>query len=224
MDVNLFGLFGKSPTMECIDNPITNEASLVYSSDSVLIGKFFSENRSPVKFEDISPYVIYALVSTEDERFYLHHGIDYQAVFAAVKDMMNGHARGASTITQQLVKNLFKIRSQYSTGLLGKIPGFGIFVMKSKEWITAIKIENKYSKQDILTLYLNTVDFGSNAYGIKTAAKTYFNTTPAALTPEQAATLVGLLKATTTYNPKVNPQRSLERRNVCFITCTPTES
>lgn len=214
VDINLFGLFGKSPTMECIDNPITNEASLVYSSDSVLIGKFFSENRSPVKFEDISPYVIYALVSTEDERFYLHHGIDYQAVFAAVKDMMNGHARGASTITQQLVKNLFKIRSQYSTGLLGKIPGFGIFVMKSKEWITAIKIENKYSKQDILTLYLNTVDFGSNAYGIKTAAKTYFNTTPAALTPEQAATLVGLLKATTTYNPKVHPQRSLERRNV----------
>ncbi|MDE5551452.1 MAG: penicillin-binding protein, partial [Bacteroidaceae bacterium] len=185
-----------------------------YSADSVLVGKFFNENRTPVKFEDISPYVIDALISTEDERFYQHHGIDYQGLFSAFKDIMNGSPRGASTITQQLVKNLFKIRSQYSTGLLGKVPGLGILVMKSKEWITAIKIENMYSKQDILTLYLNTVDFGSNAFGIKTAAKTYFKTTPQNLTAEQAAVLVGLLKATTTYNPKVNPKNSLARRNV----------
>lgn len=214
VDVNLFGLFGVSPTMEVIQNPVTNDASFVYSADSVLIGKFFNENRSPVKFDEISPYVIDALISTEDERFYLHHGIDYQGLFAAMKDIAQGNPRGASTITQQLVKNLFKIRSQYSTGLLGKVPGFGIFVMKSKEWITAIKIENLYSKEDILTLYLNTVDFGSNSFGIKTAAKTYFKTTPQNLTAEQAAVLVGLLKATTTYNPKVNPKNSLARRNV----------
>ena len=214
VDVNLFGLFGVSPTMEVIQNPVTNDASFVYSADSVLIGKFFNENRSPVKFDEISPYVIDALISTEDERFYLHHGIDYQGLFAAMKDIVQGNPRGASTITQQLVKNLFKIRSQYSTGLLGKVPGFGIFVMKSKEWITAIKIENLYSKEDILTLYLNTVDFGSNSFGIKTAAKTYFKTTPQNLTAEQAAVLVGLLKATTTYNPKVNPKNSLARRNV----------
>lgn len=214
VDINFLGLFGKSPTMAVIDNPINDEASLIYSSDSVLIGKFFSENRSPVKFEEISPYMIDALISTEDERFYEHHGIDYQGLFSALKDIAGGHTRGASTITQQLVKNMFKIRSQYSTGLLGKIPGLGIFIMKSKEWVTAIKIENRYSKKDILTLYLNTVDFGSNAYGIKTAAKTYFNTKPASLTPEQSAVLVGLLKATTTYNPKVNPKRSKERRNV----------
>lgn len=112
------------------------------------------------------------------------------------------------------MKNLFKIRSQYSTGLLGKIPGVRILIMKSKEWITAIKIEDMYSKQDILTLYLNTVDFGSNAFGIKTAAKTYFKTRPQNLTAEQAAVLVGLLKATTTYNPKVHPDNSLARRNV----------
>lgn len=214
VDVNLFGLFGVSPTMDVIQNPITNEASLIYSSDSVYLGKFFSENRSPVKFEEISPYVIDALISTEDERFYEHHGIDYQGLFAAFKDIAKGNPRGASTITQQLVKNLFKIRSQYSTGLLGKVPGLGILVMKSKEWITAIKIENMYSKQDILTLYLNTVDFGSNAFGIKTAAKTYFKTTPQNLTAEQSAVLVGLLKATTTYNPRVNPKNSFERRNV----------
>lgn len=214
VDVNFLGLFGVSPTMSVIQNPITNEASYIYSADSVLVGKFFNENRSPVKFEEISPYVIDALISTEDERFYQHHGIDYQGLFSAFKDIMNGNPRGASTITQQLVKNLFKIRSQYSTGLLGKVPGLGILVMKSKEWITAIKIENMYSKQDILTLYLNTVDFGSNAFGIKTAAKTYFKTTPQNLTAEQAAVLVGLLKATTTYNPKVNPKNSLARRNV----------
>lgn len=214
VDVNFLSLFGISPSMEAIQNPISNEASYIYTEDSIMIGKYFNENRSPVKFEDISPYVINALISTEDERFYLHHGIDYQALFAAVKDMAHGNARGASTITQQLVKNLFKIRSQYSTGLLGNIPGLKILVMKSKEWITAIKIENLYSKKDILTLYLNTVDFGSNAYGIRTAAKTYFNTEPQNLTAEQAATLIGLLKATTTYNPRINPDKSFARRNI----------
>ena len=178
VDVDFLGLFGKSPDMEIIENPINDEASLIYSADSVLIGKFFNENRSPVQFEEISPYMIDALISTEDERFYLHHGIDYGGLFAAFKDMLKGNARGASTITQQLVKNLFKMRSQYSTGVLGRVPVLKILIMKSKEWITATKIENLYSKKDILTLYLNTVDFGSNAFGIKTAAKTYFNTTP----------------------------------------------
>lgn len=211
--VNFLGLFGVLPSESVIQNPITNEASYIYTEDSVLLGKYFNENRSPVAFEDISPYVINALISTEDERFYLHHGIDYQGLFAAFKDMMRGNARGASTITQQLVKNLFKIRSQYSDGLLGKVPGLRILIQKSKEWITAIKIENLYSKKDILTLYLNTVDFGSNAYGIRTAAKTYFNTEPANLTAEQSATLIGLLKATTTYNPRLNPKNSLNRRN-----------
>lgn len=218
VDVNLFYLFGMSPSTESLKNPITNEASYIYAADndSIPIGKFFNENRSPVTFQEISPYVTYALLSTEDERFYKHHGIDFAGLFAAVKDMAHGNARGASTITQQLVKNLFKMRSQYSTGLLGRIPGLRMLIMKSKEWITAIKIENMYSKEDILTLYLNTVDFGSNAYGIRTAAKTYFgkNCEPGNLTAEQAAVLVGLLKATTTYNPKVNPDKSLERRNV----------
>ncbi len=214
VDCNFLWLFGRSPAMSVIQNPITDEASLIYSSDSVLIGKYFSENRSPVRFEEISPSIIDALITTEDERFYLHHGIDFQGLFAAARDMARGNARGASTITQQLVKNLFKMRSQYSTGLLGRVPLLRLLIMKSKEWITAVKIENLYSKQDILTLYFNTVDFGSNAYGIKTAARTYFNTTPDRLTPEQSATLVGLLKATTTYNPKVHPANSLRRRNV----------
>lgn len=214
VDINFLWLFGKSPGLSSIHNPEQPIASELYSADGKLIGKYFRENRSPVSYEEISPILIKTLISTEDERFYQHFGIDFQGVFAAVKDMAKGDARGASTITQQLVKNMFKVRSQYSTGLLGKIPGLKLLIMKSKEWITAVKIEMFYSKQEILTMYLNTVDFGSNAYGIKTACKTYFHTTPREITCEQAATLVGLLKATTTYNPRLNPENSMKRRNV----------
>ena len=174
----------------------SSEASEIYSADSVLIGRFFSENRTPVEYEDISPIIIQTLIDTEDERFYRHHGIDFQGLFAAIKDIASGRARGASTITQQLAKNLFRVRTQYSTGLLGKIPGVKILVMKAKEWIVAVKLEMIFSKEEILTMYFNTVDFGSNSFGIKTACRTYFNTTPDQLTYEQAATLVGLLKAT----------------------------
>ena len=123
-------------------------------------------------------------------------------------------ARGASTITQQLAKNMFRVRTQYSTGLLGYIPGIKMLVMKSKEWIIATKLELVYDKKDILTMYANTVDFGSNAFGIKTACKTYFNTTPSELTLDQMAVLVGMLKATTYYNPRINPKNSLKRRNI----------
>lgn len=214
VDINFLWLFGKSPSLSSIHNPNQPTASEIYSADGKLIGKYFRENRSPVSYNEISPILIKTLISTEDERFYQHFGIDIQGVFSAIKDMARGEARGASTITQQLVKNMFKVRSQYSTGLLGRIPGVKLLIMKSKEWITAVKIEMFYSKQEILTMYLNTVDFGSNAYGIKTACKTYFQTTPLEINHEQAATLVGLLKATTTYNPRLNPKNSLKRRNV----------
>lgn len=214
VNLNLFWLFGKSPTIHSIMHPDTNNASMIYSADGVMIGKFFNENRTPVEFKDVNPDFFKALIDTEDERFYSHHGIDFQGVFAAMKDMLSGKARGASTITQQLVKNMFRVRTQYSTGLLGKIPGLKILIMKSKEWILAVELEMFYSKEEILTMYANTVDFGSNAYGIKTAAKTYFDVDPSELKVEQAAVLVGLLKATSTYNPRLNPKNSLRRRNV----------
>lgn len=214
VDVNFLWLFGKSPGFSEIKNPKTSDASLVYSADGVMIGKYFNQNRTPVEYSEISPKLIHALIDTEDERFYDHHGIDIQALFAAAKDAVMGHSRGASTITQQLAKNLFRVRTQYSTGLIGKIPGVKILVMKAKEWIVALKLEMCFSKEEIITMYLNTVDFGSNAYGIKTAAKTYFGTTPAELTYEQSATLVGLLKATSYYNPRINPNNSLKRRNI----------
>ena len=215
IDLNFLWLFGKSPSMFNIKEPIQHIASEIYSADGKLIGKFYSENRTPVEYKDISPILVKTLVCTEDERFYKHFGIDFEGVFAAAKDYVaHGTARGASTITQQLVKNLFKVRSQYSTGLLGHIPGVKLLIMKAKEWVTAVKIEMLYSKEEILTMYFNTVDFGSNAFGIKTACHTYFNTTPDKITVEQAATLIGLLKATTYYNPKINPKNSLSRRNV----------
>lgn len=216
VDINFLWLFGKSPGyFSGICDPQTSQASEIYSADGVLIGKFFNENRTPVKYEDVCPDFFKALIDTEDERFYKHFGIDPIGLFAAVKDAAFRHeGRGASTITQQLAKNMFRVRSQYSTGLLGKIPGLRILIVKSKEWIIALKLESYYSKKEILTMYANTVDFGSNAYGIKTAAKTYFNKSPKELTTDEAAILVGMLKATTYYNPKSHPENSRSRRNV----------
>lgn len=214
VDVNFLGLFGKSPGFSAIKTPPTYAASEVYSADSVLIGKYFKENRIPVKYKDVAPIFWKTLISTEDERFYSHHGVDFTGIAGAFKDAVTRNdARGASTITQQLAKNLFRVRSQSSNGLLGNIPGLRILINKSKEWIIAIKLEMLYNKNDILTMYANTVDFGNNAYGIKTAARTYFNTTPAKLTTEQSAVLVGMLKATTSYNPILHPKASLRRRN-----------
>ena len=215
VDVNFLWLFGKSPSMATIKNKRPAEASIIYSADEVQIGKFFSENRTPVDYEDVNPVFWQALIDTEDERFYQHHGIDYTAFFAVAKEYILHHdARGASTITQQLAKNLFRTRSEYSTGLLGNIPGLKMLIMKSKEWITAYKLEYFFTKEEILTQYANTVDFGSNAFGIKTACKTYFGCTPRELTPENAAILVGMLKATTYYNPLINPDNALKRRNI----------
>lgn len=228
VDVNFLWLFGGSPTWNDIKEPATNVASEVYSADGKLLGKYFRENRTPVSYEEINPMLITTLVVTEDERFYSHHGIDLLGLGSAIKDMVvNDKARGGSTITQQLVKNMFKTRCSYSRGLIGRIPGVSIIIAKTKEWITAVKIEFYYrwkyrhdskpgmaAKRDIVTAYLNTVDFGSNAFGIKTAAKTYFGVSPKKLKVEECATLVGMLKATTTYNPKLNPKNSMIRRNV----------
>ena len=223
VDLNLFWLFGKSPGWSDIKEHRTAQASELYSADGVLLGKYFNENRIPVEYKDVAPVFWQALISTEDERFYKHWGVDPLGLVGAAKDAATGRGgRGASTITQQLAKNMFRVRTQYSTGLVGKIPGVKILIMKSKEWITALKLElyfastkgRKEGKNEILVQYANTVDFGHNAFGIKIASKTYFNTTPNKLTADQAAVLVGMLKATTFYNPISHPENSLKRRNV----------
>ena len=215
VDINFLWLFGKSPGFKAIATPPTYAASEIYSADSVLIGRYYKENRTPVKYGEVNPMFWRALIDTEDERFYSHHGIDPVGILGAVKDAItNNDARGASTITQQLAKNLFRVRTQYSTGLLGKVPGIKMLIMKSKEWIIATKLEMIYDKNDILTMYANTVDFGNNSFGIKTAARAYYNTTPKDLTTDQIAVLVGMLKATTSYSPILNPEKSKMRRNV----------
>jgi penicillin-binding protein 1A len=213
VDINFLWLFGNSPRIGELKNPQMNIVSELYSADGKCIGSYFIENRSPVEYSEISPNLINALIATEDVRFYKHHGIDYKATVAVMWDMLHGQRRGGSTITQQLVKNLFKTRQNYSTGLLGKIPGISTLISKTKEWVNAVKIELYYSKEDILTMYFNTVDFGNHAFGIKSAAAIFFNSTPAKLSVNQAAVLVGLLKAPTYYSPVLNPVNSLKRRN-----------
>ncbi|MCX6231200.1 MAG: transglycosylase domain-containing protein [Bacteroidetes bacterium] len=213
VDMNFLWLFGKSPKLSQINDPKQKTASELYAADGKMIGKYFDENRTPIKLSEVSPLMIKTLINTEDVRFYEHHGIDLRATFSIFWYMIKGEKRGGSTITQQLVKNLFKTRNNYSRGLFGHIPGVKTAIYKAKEWITSLKIELFYSKDDILTMYFNTVDFGSNAYGIKTAARTFFNIKPSQLNIEQSALLVGMLKAPTYYSPISHADRALERRN-----------
>ena len=194
IELNFLWLFGYSPTMQDIKDPITAYASEVYSADGKLLGRYYRENRSPVEYNEISPDVIHALVATEDARFYNHGGVDVFSFFSSVASTAKGDKRGGSTITQQLAKNLFETRKRKSQGLLSKVPVLKTLIFKCKEWITALKIEHAYSKNDIITLYLNTVPFGNNSYGIKTASLKYFNKTPAKLSTVEAAMLVGMLK------------------------------
>ncbi|WP_062544066.1 penicillin-binding protein 1A [Rufibacter tibetensis] len=214
VDQNLFYLFGESPGLEDLENPRNNLPSEIYTADGVLVGRYFRENRDLVPFDSIAPVMVKALVATEDERFYEHQGIDPISVLAAVKDNLKGESRGASTLTQQLAKNLYKTRTKNTKGILGHVPLVSTVVAKTKEWNTSIKLEQRYTKDEILGMYLNTVDFGSNAFGIKVASKTFFSTTPDKLKPEEAAMLVGVLKAPTTYNPRFNPKNAITRRNV----------
>ncbi|PRY28574.1 penicillin-binding protein 1A [Spirosoma oryzae] len=212
LNYNFLYLTGSMPSVEELKNPKLNQASEIYSQDGVMIGKFYAENRTPIKYENIPKSLIDALIATEDVRFYSHGGIDPRAIGRAVLGF--GRDGGGSTITQQLAKNLFKTRRKQDRGILTRIPGIRAIVYKSKEWLMALKLERNFSKEEILTYYFNTVDFGSNSFGLKTAARTFFNKEPDSLNVQEGAVLVGLQKATTAYNPLKNPKRSKERRNI----------
>ena len=216
VETNFLWLMGSMPSVEDLQNPKVNQSSEIYTSDGVLIGKFYTENRTPVTTEMISPNLVKALVATEDIRFYKHSGIDYKAMASVAIGIVSGATDrgGGSTITQQLAKKLFKTRRSDARGLLGSIPGLGTLIYKTKEWLTAIKLERNFTKEEILTMYFNTVDYGNNTFGINTAARSYFSKSPDSLNVQESAVLVGLQKATTSYNPIRNPKRSLERRNV----------
>ncbi len=200
--------------MQDIKKPSLAVGSQVYYADGKLIGQYYRENRSPIDYKDLSPSLVNALVATEDVRFYKHGGVDFFSFMSSMVSTATGDKRGGSTITQQLAKNMFSTRKKRSQGLIKYIPLLRTVVFKCKEWITAYKIEHVYNKDEIITLYFNTVPFGSNSFGIKTATLKFFNKIPDKVNLSEAATLVGMLKATSTYNPINNPEKAVERRNV----------
>ena len=207
------GWLGFMPTFEDLENPQKNIASEIYSGDGKLMGTFHIENRNPVDYSELSPYLVQALVSREDKRFYGHSGIDGMGLARViVKTMLmgQGDAGGGSTITQQLAKNLFP-RDTTSRSSVGRTMSLGL--AKFKEWVTAVKLERNYTKKEIIAMYLNTVPFGSESFGIKSAARTFFNKQPHELSIEEAALLVGVVKGPTMYSPVRNPERALNRRN-----------
>jgi len=198
------GLFGKMPSLAQLENPSITLATEVYGDDGTSMGKFFREkgNRSYVPYNDISKHVVNALVATEDERFYDHSGIDGKAVIRAI--VLMGRQGGGSTITQQLALNMF---SERATNPVERL------LQKAKEWIIAVKLERNFTKQEILALYLNTVSFSDNVYGIRNASRTFFSKEPDRLNVEESAVLIGMLKANGTYNPRTNYKASFDRRN-----------
>ncbi|ABG57468.1 penicillin-binding protein 1A [Cytophaga hutchinsonii] len=211
---NTGDLFGPMPNLEALENPKSNISSELYTSDGVLIGKYYRENRTNISYNEISPNVINALVATEDIRFEKHSGIDLQGSFAIFWYLLKGDKRGSSTISQQLSKNLFKTRgAKYEGSLAKKNNKLRLVINKTKEWISAIQIERSYTKKEIMTMYLNTVDFGSNSFGIVTASQTFFSIPQDSLNINQAAMLVGLLKAPSLYSPVYNPENAIARRN-----------
>jgi len=199
-------LFADLPDTETLQNPKTNLATVVYSSDMKALGKYYSENRTNVKFNDISPNVINALIATEDARFYSHSGVDVKALLRAISGPLLGRSNtgGGSTITQQLAKMLFPRED---------LSGMKLVTRKIKEWIIAVKLEREYTKQEILALYLNKFDFINSAVGIKSAAQIYFDTTTDSLRIEQAAMLVGMAKNPALFNPNRFHERAEGRRN-----------
>lgn len=202
------GLFGKLPTFEELENPQSNYASEVISADNVVLGKYYYQNRSSVHFKALSPNLVKALKATEDVRFEEHSGVDIRGLLRVMVKtvfLRQHNSGGGSTLTQQLAKNLFHEKPKSK---LKRV------IQKIQEWIIAVKLERSYTKEEILAMYLNTVEFGSNAFGIKSAAKTFFNKKPDSLTIEESALLVGLLQAPSKYSPVRNPKNALIRRNV----------
>ena len=217
--IDLFGLFAGMPSLQDLEKPQSELSSELYSNDTILLGKYFRYNRSPVKYHELSDELITTLLVTEDIRFYNHSGIDFKglirATYGVFKNIItlgnSGLEGGGSTITQQLAKNLFKIRNEMK-GKLGNIPFVGLIISKIKEWIVAVKLEEFYTKNEILSMYLNTAEYGSNSYGIKVASKTYFNKLPSQINYNEASIIVGLLNKPTKYNPFYNPENAINKK------------
>ncbi|NJM25456.1 MAG: penicillin-binding protein [Bacteroidia bacterium] len=217
---DVFGLFGGMPSTKSIENPENDLSSELFSADGVSLGRYFRHNRSQVTFDQLSPDLVNTLLLSEDHRFYNHSGLDFQAylrVLYGIATFNQGAKGGGSTITQQLAKNLFTQNADL--GLDGKLVDWfpGKYpkrvIDKTKEWIIAVNLERNFTKEEIIAMYLNTAPFGSNAYGIKVAAETYFSKEPDSLNIQESAVLVGMLQAVTRFNPVSNPENSLRKRN-----------
>ena len=201
------GYLGEMPPFEQLENPKTNLATQILSSDGVVLGKFYyNDNRTPITYEELPTNIVQALIATEDERYYDHSGIDWYATLRAIYFL--GKRGGASTITQQLARQLFVgVRSRNKKEAI---------IQKIKEWVLSIQLERRYTKEEIIAMYLNIYDFGYNADGVRSAAKIFFNSNPENLTIEQSATLVGMLQNSSLYNPIRRPELVKKRRNVVF--------
>ncbi|MTI32590.1 transglycosylase domain-containing protein, partial [Xanthovirga aplysinae] len=202
------GFFGEIPTLEKLQNIKSNSATEIYSADEKLLGRYYYQDRTNISYDEIPESVINALIATEDARFYTHNGIDLRSLIRVmVKSIILGKrsSGGGSTITQQLAKNLFP-RKSYSF--------LSLPVNKIREIIVAKRMEEVYTKEEILTLYLNTVPFGENAFGIEVASERYFSKDTKDLNPEEGAVLIGMLKANTSYNPRLYPEKATKRRNL----------
>jgi penicillin-binding protein 1A len=212
--VNLFNLFGELPSYKSMENPEAENdlSSVLISADGVELGKYFRFNRNQVTFEDLSPNLVNALLATEDIRFHEHSGIDPKGLLRALIGKLTFSFRGGgSTITMQLAENIFRTMTE-NQGHLYKIDFLRPFVIKIKEWIISIQLEKSFTKDEIMAMYFNTIFFGSNSYGINTAAATFFNKIPDSLNIQESAMLVGMLNAPTRYNPISNPQNALNKR------------
>ena len=216
VSIDAFGLFGGMPSLKSIENPENDLSSELISADGVSLGRYFRYNRSRVAFKDLSQDLVNTLLYSEDHRFYEHSGMDFIAYLRVLKGLVTFQpAGGGSTITQQLAKNLYT--QNPDMGLDGIIGNLGRYpkriVQKTKEWIIAYYLEKNFTKEEIIAMYLNTAEFGSNAYGIQVASETYFNKTPDKLNIQESAVLVGMLQAITRFNPVLNPENSFAKRN-----------
>lgn len=207
------GLYGAMPSLRVLENPENDLSSELLSEDGVSLGKYFRVNRSNVEFENLSPALINTLIASEDHRFYKHAGIDFYGLLRAVYGTLTfNFAGGGSTITMQLSENLFKNMTETDGKLIG-VRGIGKVIIKTKEWIIATQLERNFTKDEIFAMYLNTVAFGSNAFGIKAAAQTFYGKFPSELNYNESSVLIGLLQAVTKFNPVLNHDNSFTKRN-----------
>ncbi len=218
--IDLFGLYGDMPSIREVENPENDLSSEILSADGVSLGRYFRYNRSQVHYNELSPDLVNTLLISEDHRFYQHSGLDLPAYLRVIKGILTfSNSGGGSTLTQQLAKNLYTQNNNKSLdgplAKLGSAPRR--IIQKTKEWIIAVNLEENFTKEEIIAMYLNTCNFSSNAFGIKVAAETYFNKQPDSLNLQESAILVGMLQSISYYNPKRNPNNALRKRNEVLL-------